>query len=228
MRANLVAIPTIINPERVVELAKKYAKQKSATSVYIFDNGHEDISLIVEALVDEEKITVIPTHGMNLYAQWNWALQIAQALSFDTVTISNDDIDIDDHLIQKLEDGLFSDNDCWVTYPANKFQYNKIGFVVQTRGTKADGGMDGCCFMIKVDALYNGLPLIDEKFIWWGGDDDLAMNIEKLNKKQFRVLNAWVDHQNEGTVSSGDRFKHLHEKKKLDIQYLRTKWGIYR
>lgn len=228
MRSNLVAIPTIINPERVVNLAKEYAKQNAATSVYILDNGHKDISLIVEALVDEEKITVIPTHGMKLYAQWNWAMQIAQALSFDTVTISNDDLEIDNNLIQKLEDALFSDEDCWVTYPANKSQYNKLGFTMQTRGTKADGGMDGCCFMVKVDAMYQGLPLIDENFTWWGGDDDLAMNIERLNKKQFRVLNAWVDHQNEGTVSASDEFAHLHEAKKIDIGYLRLKWRIYR
>lgn len=228
MRSNLVAIPTIINPERVVNLAKEYAKQNAVTSVYILDNGHKDISLIVEALVDEEKITVIPTHGMKLYAQWNWAMQIAQVFSFDTVTISNDDLEIDNNLIQKLEDALFSDEDCWITYPANKSQHNKLGFTMQTHGTKADGGMDGCCFMIKVDAMYQGLPPIDENFIWWGGDDDLAMNVERLNKKQFRVLNAWVDHQNEGTVSASDEFAHLHEAKKSDIAYLRLKWRIYR
>ena len=228
MRANLVAIPTIIKPERVVALAKEYAKQDAVTSVYILDNGHKDVSLIVDALVDDEKITVIPTHGMKLYAQWNWAMQIAQALSFDTVTISNDDIEIENHLIQKLEDGLFSDDDCWVTYPASKSQYSKLGFTIQTRGTKADGGMDGCCFMVKVDALYNGLPFIDENFIWWGGDDDLAMNIERLNKKQLRVVNAWIDHQNEGTVSSGDEFAYLHKAKNDDIAYLRLKWRIYR
>ena len=228
MWSNLVTIPTIIKPERVARLAHKYAHDDAVTSIWILDNGHDDLDTLVNLTKDEEKIIIVPTHGMKLYEQWNYAINKATEFSYSTVVISNDDIDISENAVQKMEDAIKSDNDCWIVYPANKVLYNESGFILQTYGTKADGGLDGCCFMLKTQAIKEGLPLIDENFIWWGGDDDLVMNINKMNKKQFRVLNAWVNHQNEGTVSSSDKFANLHEAKKEDINYLRFKWGVTR
>lgn len=230
MRSNLVVIPTIINPQRVIALAKKYTEDSAVKFVYVLDNGHSenDALLLNTELSNNEKITVVNTRGMSLYAQWNWGITTATGLSYDAVVISNDDIEICDNLVQKLEAGLFSDDDCWVAYPANPSQYNEDAFTMKTKGTKADGGLDGCCFMLKTDAIRNGLPLIDENFIWWGGDDDLVNNIYQKDKKQLRVLNAWVSHQNEGTVSASDQFAHLHEAKKSDIAYLGHKWKVRR
>ncbi len=230
MKSNLVVIPTIINPQRVISLASKYAEDDAAKTIYILDNGHsdEDSRLIYKSFIDKEKVTVVNTRGMSLYAQWNWGIKTATGLSYDSVVISNDDIDICNNLVQRLENGLFSDDDCWIAYPANLAQYDKNGFTMQTNGTKVDGGLDGCCFMVRTDAVRNGLPLIDENFIWWGGDDDIVKNIYQREKKQLRILNAWVNHQNEGTVSASDQFAHLHEAKKSDIAYLAHKWKVRR
>lgn len=228
MLSNLVTIPTIIKPERVARLAHRYAFNMAVKSVWILDNGHEDLQTIYKYTRGEVKISIVPTYGMKLYEQWNFAIKRATELNYDTVTISNDDIDIAEDLIYKMQQAISSDEDCWIVYPANKSQYDETGFTVQTHGTKADGGLDGCCFMLKTQAVKEGLPPIDENFIWWGGDDDLVINIDRMNKKQLRVVNTWVDHQNEGTVSNGDQFLHLHEAKKNDIAYLRSKWRINR
>lgn len=227
---NVVAIPTIIQPERVISLAYKYAHDDASDEVWIMDNGHseDDAKKICEAIKDEEKISYINTHGMTIYEQWNYAMQVAHMSEFNSILISNDDIEICDDIVSKLEKALYEDDQCWIVYPAAPNQYSENGQAQQTTGTKADGGLDGSCFMIKLEAFDHGLPPIDERFIWWGGDDDLVMNISTFSKRQKRVTNAWFVHQNEGTVSSNDRFANLHEAKIGDKFLLRQKWRINR
>lgn len=230
MNNNVVAIPTIIMPQRAVFLAFEYSHDDAVEEVWILDNGHteEDAAIIKEMIENDPKISYLNTRGMTLYEQWNYAMQLANTCDFTGIVISNDDVTISENMVSKLEKALYEDDNCWIVYPAAPQYYHLNGLPQVTNGTKADGGLDGSCFMLKIDALRNGLPPIDERFIWWGGDDDLAMSISTFNKTQKRVNDAYFVHQNEGTVSASNQFDHLHEAKLNDKFLLRQKWRINR
>lgn len=225
---NIVVITTILEPERTIDLAISYAKDPGVYEVNVYDNGHdkegaEKLKLFCDS---EDKINYVDTRGLTLHGQWNKALQYAKDNNPCTITLSNDDLRISDKMISTVSNVINSNNDYWIAYPANVFQYNNQDPLV-TRGTKADGGMDGCCFMIKSQAFLEGLPFIDERFVYWGGDDDIARSVESIGKKQVRVNTVWVDHVNSATVTKPG-FEWMIEAVASDRILLKEKWGIIR
>jgi hypothetical protein len=81
--------------------------------------------------------------------------------------------------------------------------------------------------MIKSQAFLEGLPFIDERFVYWGGDDDIARSVESMGKKQVRVNTVWVDHVNSATVTKPG-FEWMQEAVASDRILLKEKWGITR
>jgi hypothetical protein len=228
MHKNYVVITTIVDPDRTIGLALKYLLDNNVEEVFIYDNGHrqEDVPALLSFATNTNRVSYNDTRGLSLHGQWNKALQFALDNHPCNIVLSNDDLDIDEGLVSKLSSELNSSDEYWIAYPANKKQYNNSGIQI-TKGTKADNGMDGSCFMIKSDAFKSGMPLVDERFVYWGGDDDIAKNVESMGKKQIRVNNTWSDHINEST-SSRPEFKWMQEAKENDRILLKEKWGIYR
>lgn len=225
---NIVVITTILEPERTINLAKSYAKDPGVYEVNIYDNGHDDdgaesLKLFCET---EDKINYVDTRGLTLHGQWNKALQYAKDNHPCTITLSNDDLEISDMMVSTVSSVINSSNDYWIAYPANMSQHSNKKPLI-TKGTKADSGMDGCCFMIKSQALVDGLPLIDERFVYWGGDDDIACNVEAMGKRQVRVNTVWVNHVNSATTSKPG-FEWMREAVASDRILLKEKWGIIR
>lgn len=225
---NIVVITTILEPERTISLAKSYAKDPGVYEVNIYDNGHdkegaESLKFFCEP---EDKINYVDTRGLTLHGQWNKALQYAKDNHPCTITLSNDDLEISDMMVSTVSSVINSSNNYWIAYPANMSQHSNNKPLI-TRGTKADRGMDGCCFMIKSQAFLEGLPFIDERFVYWGGDDDIARSVESMGKKQVRVNTVWVDHVNSATVSKPG-FEWMQEAVVSDRILLKEKWGITR
>ena len=225
---NIVVITTILEPERTISLAKSYAKDPGVYEVNIYDNGHDEegaerLKLFCEP---EDKINYVDTRGLTLHGQWNKALQYAKDNHPCTITLSNDDLEISDMMVSTVSSVINSNNDYWIAYPANMSQHNNNKPLI-TKGTKADSGMDGCCFMIKSQAFVEGLPFIDERFVYWGGDDDIACNVEAMGKRQVRVNTVWVDHVNSATTSKPG-FEWMREAVASDRILLKEKWGITR
>jgi hypothetical protein len=225
---NIVVITTILEPERTISLAKSYAKDPGVYEVNIYDNGHDEegaerLKLFCEP---EDKINYVDTRGLTLHGQWNKALQYAKDNHPCTITLSNDDLEISDMMVSTVSSVINSSNDYWIAYPANMSQHNNNKPLI-TKGTKADSGMDGCCFMIKSQAFLEGLPFIDERFVYWGGDDDIACNVEAMGKRQVRVNTVWVDHVNSATTSKPG-FEWMREAVASDRILLKEKWGITR
>ncbi|MFZ9242603.1 MAG: glycosyltransferase family 2 protein [Sediminibacterium sp.] len=225
---NYVFITTIVDPNRTIDLAKKYLLDEDIKEVWIYDNGHQekDKDLLLSFANDTNKVIYCDTRGLSLHGQWNKALKFSLDNHPCNIVLSNDDLDIEEKLVSKLSSVLNSSDEYWIAYPANKQQYNN-GAIKITSGTKADGGMDGSCFMIKSEAFKSGMPFVDERFVYWGGDDDIARNVEKMGKKQVRVNNTWSDHMNENT-SSRPEFKWMQDAKENDRILLKEKWGISR
>jgi GT2 family glycosyltransferase len=83
--------------------------------------------------------------------------------------------------------------------------------------------MCGWAFMIKGEAhTLGGLPLIDDGFRWWCGDDDLAFQIQRLGYKIGRVNGLPVDHLGEASIP---RHSELHRIKWEDMVRFKAKYG---
>lgn len=226
---NIVVITTVLEPQRTINLAVSYLSDPSVNEVFIYDNGHSDegANALKESQMIDSRLFYVNTSGLSLHGQWNKALQYAADNAPSNIILSNDDVTISDFLVTKLADHLRSNDNFWIAYPANKKQYTGMSNITPTKGTKADGGMDGCCFMIRGEALNNGLPPIDERFVYWGGDDDIVQNVAKLGKLQIRVNEVWVDHQ-ESSTSTTPKFSWMQEAVSSDRILLKEKWGIIR
>jgi GT2 family glycosyltransferase len=226
---NIVVITTILNPQRTLRLAKQYLADPGVDEVFIYDNGHAEENIEILKSIEEidSRAYYIDTRGLSLHGQWNKALRYAAENTPSNIVLSNDDIEISDFLVTKLSDHIRSNNNIWITYPANKNQFTGASDISITKGTKADGGMDGCCFMVKADAFHEGLPFIDERFIYWGGDDDLVKNVESLQKLQARVNEVYVVHE-ESSTSTSPGFEWMQEAVANDRILMKEKWGIIR
>ena len=226
---NIVCITTVLDPDRTIRLAQQYLSDKSTDEVLIYDNGHsfEDAYKLSFFASQTDKVDYVNTRGLSLHGQWNKALQYASELYPANIILSNDDINISDNLVTKLSEWIRSDDSYWIAYPANKRQFTGKSEIKITRGTKADGGMDGCCFMVKADAFTQGLSYIDERFVYWGGDDDIVKNVESMSKKQIRVDEVFVEHE-ESSTSTSPGFEWMQEAVASDRILLKEKWGIIR
>lgn len=224
---NIVVITTIINPERALALSKQYLEDNSVDKLFIYDNGHEEsgVEILMSINDFDERAEYVNTYGLSLHQQWNKAFQYAIDNHPSNIVISNDDMTICNNLVKLLSNAIELKEEYWISYPS-LIQTNSNSIDI-TRGTYADGGMNGCCFMVSTRAFISGVPLIDENFIHWCGDDDLANNVSRYQGTQIRVNEAWINHEVSST-SSSPGFEWVHEAVKKDVQYLRTKWGVTR
>jgi hypothetical protein len=220
---NYVAITTIINPQRTIDLINKYLLDEEISEVWIYDNGHkeEDAQGLYGFSLMNKKCVYVNTRGKSLAQQWNHAiLQAAEKNS--NLIISNDDIDIQGNLGRELSLVLRSDDSIAITYPSDKITNNDP---VETKGTMADYGMRGDCFMVKPELFVN--MLVDERFTYWGLDDDIAKNAEKNGFKQFRVNTCAMQSDMQGTTSTPG-FEWMLNARQDDVNLLRDKWGFGR
>jgi GT2 family glycosyltransferase len=222
---NIVIIPTILKENRAIKLAQNYEKDELCDEVWIYDNGHKNFQALIDASNNSKKIKYFNTIGMSIYQQWNHGLYYAIEKHPSNILISNDDISICDNLVSSLSNSLELNEKYWISYPCLD-RPNGIG-VVETMGTFADYGMLGFCWMISSNAFKHGVPLIDENFIWWGGDDDIAQSVHKHGGIQIRVNESWITHEHSSTASSPN-FGWTNDAVSQDIVYLRKKWNISR
>lgn len=223
MNKIIVAITTIIEPERTINLLDKYLLDLEIEKVWIFDNGHkeEDAKLLVEECSKRDRSLYVDTRGLTLAQQWNKAILDAEQIDA-LLIISNDDIEIFGNIGKELAEVLISSDDIAITYPASKISDS---IPKETKGTYGDHGMRGDCFMIK-PKLFKDM-LVDERFTYWGLDDDIAQNATKNGYKQFRVYKCAMESDMEGT-SSTEEFSWMLDSRSDDIKLLKNKWNVKR
>jgi hypothetical protein len=139
------------------------------------------------------------------------------------VAIINNDLQITPGTIEVLAETMRKDARIWITYP----DYDKpagtephVEGVRFTSGTYRHGGMSGFIFMLRGEMM-TWQPLVDERFQWWGGDDDIAFTVEQQGGRQARVVGLGVTHLMEGTARHHD----LGAKKQADLAAVIEKWG---
>jgi GT2 family glycosyltransferase len=223
MNKIIVAITTIIDPVRTIKLLDSYLNDPDIDKVWIFDNGHkqEDANLLVRECSKRDRSIYVDTRGLTLAQQWNKAILDAEKIN-SYLIISNDDIEIFGNVGKQLAEVLQSSEDIAITYPGSNISGSEP---VETKGTFGDGGMRGDCFMIKPHIFKD--MLVDERFTYWGLDDDLARSAENSGYKQFRVYRCAMSSDMQGT-SLTEGFEWMLESRSDDIKLLKEKWNIGR
>lgn len=194
---------------------------------WVFDNGSTDgtADYVRQLSGRDPRFRLIPAAGRGIYEMWTSGVIVARLQHRDAVNVAilNNDLFLAPGTIGHLADALRSDPGLWAVYPdydrplAAGVKLDGLGY---TAGTYRHGGLSGFCFMVAGERL-NWSPLIDPTFHWWGGDDDLAFEIESRGGKQARVRGLPVEHLCEGTAVHHD----LHAQKAADLAAVVAKWG---
>lgn len=189
---------------------------------WIFDNGSEDGTwdYLTELNDSNRRFHPIKAKGSGIYDMWGEGYKVAKAVGARYVGIFNNDLTLAPNTIDSLKDALAYNAHAWISYPDYDAPGNApIGHRVTT-GTYRHGGMSGFCFMLKTEPI-DWEPLVDPQFKWWGGDDDIAFEVEKRGGQQVRVLGLPVTHLMEGTARHHD----LGVQKGVDLEAVIKKWG---
>lgn len=189
---------------------------------WILDNGSVDDT--EEWLRDwckvNSRFTRLPAEGMKIYEMWDWGFTSARYA--DHVLFLNNDVELHPYTIVALNNALDAFDSNWIAYPdySGPVAFGNMCNYRVTSGTYRHGGMSGFCFMLK-RAKVDWEPLVDPQFIWWGGDDDIAFNVEARHGRQVRVVGLPIVHLLEGTARHHD----LGEQKGKDLAAVIEKWG---
>lgn len=179
----LAVIPTRYEPERLHALLEVVTIPR-----LILDNGHEP-----PLYADAED-----ARGQGIYAMWNRGWRYAIAEGYSAVALLNDDVRILPGTLELMELALLSDPTVGVVYPDWPTPLS-VGLpddlrLQDTEGTVTNGGMTGFCFMFRADLP---VPLFDEGFGWWCGDDAFELEVRRAGYRVCRVAGLPCEHDSD-------------------------------
>lgn len=230
-----VVIPFKDEIEMTKHVVSLCLEDETVSYVALYDNGssHESKEQLDDwfATLETERLRCFNAEGMGIYQMWNAGWQFAvdnENRGPSNIAFLNNDIHFLPGTIDKLVNVLRRCEDALVTYPDyDRPTSEGISPGQQVRltfGTKKDGGMCGHFFVIRGEAAKKGLPMFDEDFGWWCGDDAFAKEVERYPASQYRVVGWPCDHVNEATASNGHN-DWTHESKSRDLELFAAKWG---
>jgi len=224
-KANIV-IPTVGKNEMIVNLLHQIRdiNDDVIKNIYIFDNGMPE-SVRTQCL--EFNAEIIPSHGDGIHQMWNkGVIKCISDKDIEYICIFNDDLILDikedwfKSLLQPLRDA-----NIWATCGNyNQDIHDESLDYKQVTGTYKDNGFAGFCFAINKNAFLSGLPLFDEKFNWWYGDDDFVHNVNRLHKVTAVSCKAKMLHIDGGSKSVVQYTPEFNQMVEQDRMYYMEKW----
>lgn len=224
------AIPYRDRADLTCNLIGQLGREPKLDGLYLLDHASsDDTDARIDEALDEAAIREVVMLRFDadatLTTMWNAAWDHALHDDVDTLAFLNNDIAIPHGFIQILHQRLWEIGRLWAVCPdytrpvSQGIRHPQVRIV---SGSERHGGMTGAAFMVKVAARREGLPPIDERCRWWGGDDDLAFAIESLGYCVGKVEGVPLDHQRSQTlVTRPDLMAICHE----DLDYVKQKWG---
>jgi glycosyltransferase involved in cell wall biosynthesis len=203
-------------------IVEQIQQQSGWEKLWIFDNGSVDNTweYLMDVNSKDPRICPINASGAGIYDMWDEGFRVARHDGADYIAILNNDLTLYPTTFERLNEALDNYSTAWIVYP----DYNNTAAcptsVRVTSGTYRHGGMSGFIFMLRAGSI-DWSPLVDPRFIWWGGDDDIAFEVESRGGVQLRVMGLPVEHFHEGTARHHD----LGNQKGLDMQAIFNKWG---
>ena len=197
--------------------------QDGWTFAHFYDNGSVDNTpeILAEAGDRDPRILVADASGVGIYEMWEAGLNASTAAGADRVLFINNDVTLAPGLVGLLAAAV--GETVWLAYPNYDRPLTEGTADLGTRetfGTYRHGGMSGFCFMALAERL-DWRPLVDPALRWWGGDDEIAFEVEKRGGRQVRVEGVGIQHDMEGTARHHD----LEAQKAADLSYITAKWG---
>ncbi len=191
---------------------RQLAAQKGYHRIFVYDNG-ADSDPYAGYVPDECEI--IPAAGMSIHEMWNAGIRKARAQYVAcNIAILNNDLNIGPKFLEGLVEGLRCDESLWAVSPNYDGRNIPGGEVVPVRGIAAGrmdgtGGLAGFAFMVRGELYDHGLPLFDEQFEFWYGDNDFTATVEALGGRLGIVQNVHVEHIDGGSKTAGDGTRRL-------------------
>jgi hypothetical protein len=192
-------------------LLRQLGAQKSYHGIFVFDNG-SDTDPYTGYVPDQ--CEVIPAAGLTIHEMWNLGIRAATRLyKTCNIAILNNDLNIGPSFLDGLAQALRSHDALWAVSP-NYDGRDFEGDILAVRGIAAGrmdgtGGLAGFAFMVKGELYDHGLPLFDEQYELWYGDNDFVATVETLGGVLGIVKDTTVVHIDGGSKTAGANGKRL-------------------
>ena len=138
-----------------------------------------------------------------IYRMWNVGVEEARAKGADYIAVLNDDVELHTHALDALRCALDANPDVGAVYPDERGPavHDLLGLwgvtIERTTGTWGAGGMTGFCFMFRAA---DPLPIFDEEFHWWYGDDAWELGVRQAGYAVARVVGVPIRHTPNGSA----------------------------
>lgn len=227
-----VVIPVKGQHEYTESLLRQLAPQQGHNKIFVFDNASESDPYLGFV---PDRCEVIPAEGMGLHQMWNEGIRRAkQGYTACNIAVLNNDLNIGPRFLEGLAQALRAHQELWAVSP-NYDGRTFEGDILAVRGIAAGrmdgtGGLAGFAFMVKGELFDHGLPLFDEQYQIWYGDNDFVANIEALGGICGIVKDVLVEHIDGGSKTAGDGSSRLRPELKAaaaaDRAYFEEKWAV--
>lgn len=214
MRAN-VCIPTVGESALFPHLIATLQADESVQRIDLFVNEPDRMVDVLDQLESLERVHTNTAPERQLYSSWNAGIRRARRDGVK-LAILNDDIAL------PFEKPIFKALREWSSHP----EVAVLGFdhtdTVKSglhfcRGSYRHNGIPGFAFMVDPGKVTE----VDERFQWWGGDDDIFFQAEADGHKLARCY-VRVQHSAETTAS---KRSWTHEVRSADRALMQEKWG---
>ena len=220
-----VVIPTIGKDRMIIDLLQQIAEQNDdiVRQIIVLDNGMDEATRNDCMMFPD----VVKLHApkMNIYQMWNHGVKLSLGRNpHDYIAILNDDLILStDAFFTKLVEPLDIYQNIWATC-GNYDNRESDQLCVDAQGTFKDGGFAGFCFAVRGEAYIKGLPLFEERYNWWYGDDDLMHNIHKRGYRTTMTIDARMIHIDNGSKSVIQYTEDFNRKVASDQEVYMRKW----
>jgi len=230
-----IIIPTIGKDRMIVDLLQQICEMDDeiVRQVIVFDNGMDEQTRTLCNMFDAQ---IINAYDKGIYRMWNMGVkEVLSSHPNDYIAILNDDLLlVSDKFFTKLVEPLDMYDDIWATcgnYDMQGYAWGKYrdveDYVRDVNGTFKDGGFAGFCFAVKAEAYIHGLPLFEEAYHWWYGDDDLVHSVHKMGKRTTMSNLAVFEHIGGGSQSVVLYTPSFNEMVAKDQEVYMSKWHTH-
>lgn len=209
-----VCIPTIGESPYLPLLVRSLQDDDAVQCIDLYINEQDAIERVAD-LLDNDKVYLHPAEPRALYPSWNDAIRRARETGVK-LAILNDDIAL------PIPNSISRALQVWDEHP----EVAVLGFdhtdTIKSglrfcRGSYRHGGVPGFAFMVDPTKVVEA----DERFQWWGGDDDIFFHAERDGHKLAR---CWVRVQHSAETTASKR-SWTHEVRDADRAFMKKKWG---
>ena len=230
---SFVVIPVKGHHHFTEALLRQLDAQQGYAGIFLYDNG---IDTDPYQGFMPERCEIIPAAGMHIHEMWNAGIRKARlGYAACNIAILNNDLVIGPEFVEGLARGLRAHDGLWAVSP-NYDGRTFEGDILAVKGIAAGrmdgtGGLAGFAFMVKGELFDHGLPLFDEGYELWYGDNEFVWQIERLGGICGIVKDTLVDHIGGGSNTSGDgkgsrlseEWKSAAERDRLRFE---ERWGV--